>query len=67
MSLFMMLSGIFASSVLKDLLEFVWDKLKQLVIPAFLWTSVAVVVLFVWERIGLICMVYGFLFGIIGL
>lgn len=48
MSLFMMLSGIFASSVLKrPFLEFVWDKLKQLVIPAFLWTSVAVVVLFV--------------------
>lgn len=48
MSLFMMLSGVFASSTLKrTFFPFVWGKFKQLVIPAFLWTSVAVAVLFV--------------------
>lgn len=47
MPLFMMLSGIFASSSLKRSFgTFLLDKVRQLLIPAFLWTSANAVILY---------------------
>lgn len=47
MPLFMMLSGVFASSSLKRTFgPFLLDKVRQLLIPAFLWSLIAAVILF---------------------
>lgn len=47
MPLFMMLSGVFASSSLKRTFgPFLLDKVRQLLIPAFLWSLIATVILF---------------------